>query len=368
MNWQDRENPLSGGAEAHLHEIFGRVAAMGHDVTLLCSGWPGCAPRAELDGIDVHRVGRRYTFSLHARRAWRRLDGPFDVIVEDLNKVPLFTPRWSDVPVVLLVHHLFGLTAFQEANPLVAAATWLLERPVPRVFDDVPVVAVSESTADDLAARGLDRDRITVVPNGIDVGLYTPLPPGEDRFPEPSLLFMGRIKRYKRIDLVLDAVALLTERGLDIRLRVAGKGDHLGALRNHADRRGIGDRVEFLGFVTQARKVELLRRSWVHVLASPKEGWGISNLEAAACGTPSVASDSPGLRESVVDGQTGLLVPHGDVERLADAMETLFSEGDMREDMGRRARVFAEGFSWDTSARRILGVLGKVVAGAERPT
>lgn len=365
MNWQDRENPRSGGAEIHLHRIFGRLADRGHDVDLLCSGWEGAEPRVRLDGVDVHRVGRRYTFGLHARRYYRRhlaaLD--HDVIVEDLNKVPLFTPRWGSTPVVLLVHHLFGTTAFQEANPVLAAATWLLERPVPRVFREVPVVAVSASTARDLEARGFAPDRIQVVPNGIDTGRLTPLPPGASRYPEPTILYLGRVKRYKRVDLVLEALALLRERGRSARLLVVGRGDHAATLRRRARGLGLGeDRVRFLGFVSEEDKLDLLRRAWVHVLTSPKEGWGIANLEAAACGTPTVASDSPGLRDSVKHGATGLLVPHGDVEALAEALDALLADPDRVEAMGRRARSFSEGFSWDESARRMEAILAARVA------
>ncbi len=194
VNWQDKENPQSGGAETHLHEIFGRLAARGHEVTLLVSGWKGCDARVSLDGMDVHRTGGRYSFSLAARRYYRRhlADADFDVVVEDLNKVPLFTKYWVDAPVALLVHHLFGATAFQEASFPVALATWILERPVPRVFHESPVVAVSDSTRDDLVGRGMDRDLIDVIPNGIELADYVPGTP-EDRFEEPTILFLGRV-------------------------------------------------------------------------------------------------------------------------------------------------------------------------------
>jgi glycosyltransferase involved in cell wall biosynthesis len=363
VNWLDRENPLAGGAETHLHEIFGRLAAKGHEVTALVSGWPGCARHAALDGIDVHRSGRRYTFSLTAPSYHRRhLAGRgFDVVVEDLNKVPLFTPFWVDAPVVLVAHHLFGMTAFQAGPALVAAATWLLERPVPRVFRNTPTIAVSESTKEDLVRRGMRADSIEVIPNGIDVEYYAPDPavPHAER---PTLLFLGRLKRYKRVDLVLEAVAVLVADGLDVELLVAGEGEEAEPLRAQARRLGIEGRVRFLGFVAEPRKLEVLRRAWVHVLTSPKEGWGISNLEAAACGTPSVVSDSPGLRESVAHGETGLLVPHGDVPALARALGTLLRDRDLRGRMGRQARAFAERFSWGASADAVAAVLSRVVA------
>jgi len=124
---------------------------------------------------------------------------------------------------------------------------------------------------------------------------------------------------------------------------------------------GVADAVDFLGFVTEQEKWELFRRSWVHVLASPKEGWGISCLEAAAAGTPTVASDAPGLRDSVVDGRTGFLVPHGDVEALAGALARILRDPALRDRLGRQARGFAEAFSWDATADAMESFLTRVV-------
>ena len=368
VNWLDRQNPQAGGAEEHLHETFGRLAERGHSVTALVSGWPGCPRRVELDGIDVQRAGSRYTFSVAAPRHYRRhladagSDGRsgFDVVVEDLNKVPVFARYWVDAPVVLLAHHLFGMTAFQAGPIPLAAATWLLERPIPAVFRALQAVAVSESTRDDLISRGLDGSRIEVIPNGIELERYTPSP--DTKTVQPTLLFLGRLKRYKRVDLVIEAVARLRAESIDVELRIGGSGDQDGPLRALADRLGVGDRVHFLGFVADEEKLDLLRSSWIHVLTSPKEGWGISNLEAAACGTPSVASDAPGLRESVVDGETGVLVPHGDLDALTGALRRLIRDADRRRTMSEQARVFAERFSWNASAEAFERLLYRVVA------
>ena len=366
VNWLDRENPQAGGAETHLHEVFGRLARRGHQVSALVSGWSGCAPRASLDGIDVHRAGGRYTFSVAAPRYYKKHLGPsgFDVVVEDLNKVPLYTPFWTDAPVVLLAHHLFGTTAFQAASFPVAAATWLLERDVPKVFKNVPTIAVSESTKQDLVRRGMLAERIWVVPNGIDLDYFSP--GSAPRAERPTLLFVGRLKKYKRVDLLIDAIALLASENVDVELLVVGEGEQRPSLEAQIRRLGLGSRVRMSGFVTEEEKREALRRAWVHVLTSPKEGWGISNLEAAACGTPSVASDSPGLRESVVDGQTGLLVPHGDVPALAAAIRILLADPALRERMGRQGRTFAERFSWDASADGVESILREVVVQGRR--
>jgi glycosyltransferase involved in cell wall biosynthesis len=348
VNWQDRENPQAGGAEIHLHEIFGRLAARGHDVTLLCGGWPGCPPRAALDGMNVIRVGTRLTWPALARGAYRRLfgDHPHDVLVEDINKMPLFTPRWGARRVVALVPHLFGGTAFQELSAPLAALVWLSERPLAREYRGVPFHAISESTADDLVQRGIPRESIRVIYPGIDTRHYTPAP--ELRAPTPLFSYLGRLKRYKGIDLVIRAFAEAAI--IDATLEIAGAGDHRPRLERLAASLDLGPRAKVLGRISEAEEVSLLRRSWALAFASPKEGWGITNLEAAACGTPVVASSSPGLRESVRDGETGFLVPHGDTAAMAAALRRIAGSPALVRTLGDNARRFAESFTWERAA------------------
>ena len=350
VNWQDRENPQAGGAEIHLHEIFGRLAARGHEITLLCGGWAGAPPRVTLDGIDVHRVGTRYTFELHARSYYRHVlhDAGYDVLVEDINKVPLYTPRWGARRVMALVPHLFGTTVFQDAAFPMAALVWAMERPLVRVYRNTPFEAISESTAADLAARGIPREHIRVIYPGIDSVTYTPRP--EARAPEPLFVYLGRLKRYKRVDLIIRAFAALDHP--TAKLLIAGTGDHRGELERLARSLDLGDRVGFLGFIDDRRKLALLREAWALAFTSPKEGWGITNFEAAACATPVIASDSPGLRESVRDGETGFLVPHGDIPALTNAMRRIATDPALVATLGERGRRFAERFTWEAAAHR----------------
>jgi glycosyltransferase involved in cell wall biosynthesis len=204
-------------------------------------------------------------------------------------------------------------------------------------------------------------EEIAVVPNGVDLEDLAPAPAG-NRYPEPTLLYLGRLKKYKRVDLIFRAVAMLRDRGSPVRLLVAGRGDQEASLKKLRNSLALGEAVEFLGYVPEEGKVELLQRSWIHVLTSPKEGWGISILEAAACGTPTVASDSPGLRDAVQNGETGSLVPHGDIRALATALGRLLGNREVREAMGRRARAFSEGFTWKASARKMEAFLERRVA------
>jgi glycosyltransferase involved in cell wall biosynthesis len=349
VNWQDIENPLGGGAETHLHEILERLAGWGHEVVLLCGGWTGCPPRAERNGVEIHRVGTRQTFALHARRYWEReLKGRgFDVLYEDINKIPLYTMRWGAPRVVAVIPHLFGGAAFQELNPILATAVWLSERPIPWFYRHVPFQAISQSTADDLVARGLRRDQVVVIPPGVSFDHYTPDP--SLRAPHPTFAYLGRLKKYKGVDLVIRAFARV--RAPNAVLEIAGAGDHRPALEALVASLDLGARVRFLGFVSEAEKLALLRRSWAVALASPKEGWGLTNVEAEACGTPVVASDSPGIRESVRHGETGFLTPHGDVPAMAEALDRLASSAALVASMGAKARLFAETFTWDRCAR-----------------
>jgi glycosyltransferase involved in cell wall biosynthesis len=359
VNWQCRENPLAGGAEIHLHEIFGGLARRGHDVTLLCGGWPGCPPRATLDGISVHRVGTRQSFALKARSYWKAHADSWrpDVVVEDINKVPLYTPRWTDIPVVALIPHLFGLTAFQELSVPLATAVWLAERPLPWFYGRVPFEAISESTRDDLVARGIPRENIRVIFPGIDTAQYTP--DATERSDRPVFAYLGRLQRYKGVDLVIRAFA---KSGLqDAELEIAGAGNFRSALEQLARELGVGDRVRFLGRVDETGKQALLRRAWAMAFASPKEGWGITNLEAAASGTPVIASNSPGIRESVQHGVTGFLVPHGDTAAMAQAMCRLAEDRSLVERLGTAARTFASGFTWERAAEHTEAHLREIV-------
>ena len=368
VNWQDRENPQAGGAEIHLFEIFGRLAARGHRVRLVCSGWPGAARRATLDGIAVERTGTRNSFALLGRGAVRRAlraERP-DVVVEDINKLPLFLAGLTDRPFCAVVPHLFGETAFAEASWPAAATVWAAERPLARAYRRAGFHAISESTRDDLVARGVAPDRVRVIHPGVDGVRLTPAPDGA-RTPAPAFLYVGRLKRYKGIAIAIRALALARGRRPDLTLDIAGGGDHRPELERLTAALGLGGAVRFHGVVSEAEKLRLLRRAWANVFPSPKEGWGITVVEAAACGTPSIASDSPGLRDSVRHGETGFLVPHGDVEAFARRMLELADAPALVAALGAGARRFAEGLTWDRTAAETEQHLHDIIGGSGGP-
>ncbi|HXV85535.1 MAG TPA: glycosyltransferase family 4 protein [Gemmatimonadales bacterium] len=367
VNWQDRENPQAGGAEIHFFEIFRRLVARGHQVTLITSGFAGGPDRATVDGILVRRTAGRHTFAIRGRGGVRRAlaEGGWDVVVEDINKLPLYLPALTALPLYVIVPHLFGLTAFRQASWPVAAAVWLAERPIPRVYRGAAFHAISQSTRDDLVRRGVPAGSIGVIYPGVDSGWFTPGAAGR-RAATPTFLYVGRLKRYKGLRVAVDAVARARQRGQAIQLDIAGTGDDRSGLERYVRGAGLEGQVRFLGYVDEQRKRELMRAAWAVVLPSAHEGWGMSNVEAAACGTPAVASDSPGLKESVRHGQTGLLVPHGQAEALAAALLHLAGDRELVERLGRAARRFAEGFTWDGAAAATEAHLHETIRGAPR--
>ena len=365
VNWLDRENPQAGGAEIHVFEIFRRLAEAGHRIRMVCSGWDGAAPRAVVEGIDVTRASSRNGFALAGRGAVRRAlrESRPDVVVEDINKIPLFLTTLTDLPFCAIVPHLFGDTAFQEAGLATASLVWLAERPLPAVYRRAGFHVISESTELDLVRRGVRRECIRVIHPGVDAVHYRP-DPGVVRTDPPSFLYVGRLKRYKGVDLAIRALAVARRTHPGLRLEIAGTGDARPFLEGVVAELGLGDAVMFHGFVSEEKKLHLLRSTWANIFPSPKEGWGITVIEAAACGTPSIASDSPGLRDSVRDGRTGFLVTHGDVNGLAGRMLEVAASHEAVSALGREARSFAESLSWESAARATEDHLRDIINGS----
>ncbi|MEW5700918.1 MAG: glycosyltransferase family 4 protein [Candidatus Zixiibacteriota bacterium] len=367
INWQDRKHPLAGGAEVHLHEILSRLGALGHDITLLCSRFPGGPSTDEYDHLQVVRRGGRDTFNWGVRRWSRALlrAQRYDVVIDDINKIPFYTPRYSPVPVLGIIHHLFGSAIFRQINPLAAGYVYVMESLVPRVYRGTPLMVVSESTRDDLVRRGMDAARIAVIHNGIDLGRYGP-DAAVTKSDTPLIAYLGRLKKYKSIEHLFMALGRLVGEFPRVAVKIVGAGDDEPRLRRRAALSGVADRVEFTGFADFERKIEILRRAWVVVCPSLKEGWGLTNIEANACGTPVVCADVPGLRDSAREGETGLLYPYGDIAALADRLGRLLRDQTLRTRLGQGGLAWARSFSWEEAARRTEVILERVTNGDTR--
>lgn len=366
LNWRDSKHPEAGGAEVHLYEILSRWVKRGAQVTVVASSFPGAAPEDRQDGMRILRRGSWWNGNWAAAGCVRNELGNerFDLVVEDLNKLPYFSPLYAKAPVLVIVPHLFGTTAFAEASAPVATLVWAHERLIPTIYRDSPFLAISESTRQDLVQRGVAKEKIAVSVCGLDHARYRP---GGEKTPHPSVLYVGRLRRYKGVDALLDAFRHVRERLPEARLTVLGDGPHRPSLEQRARVLGLGDSVVFTGFVSSSEKVKQLQSSWVSALPSPKEGWGLTVVESNACGTPVVASRSPGLVDSVKDGESGLLVPHGDARALADAILSILTDEELRQRLGRGGLTWAQRFTWDRCADEAWQVAAAAVRRAPLP-
>ncbi len=358
INFRDPAHPEAGGAELHLEEILLEAVRRGWRVTWLACGFPGAAAESEHRGIRVLRRGSFWNFNWIVPGVLARelSQPPPDLVIEDINKVPCFAPWHTRAPVAAIVPHLFGATAFREAPFPVALYVLLLEALIPRAYRRARFLAISESTRDDLAARGIDPARVAVVHCGLDHALYR-RDPAVAKSARPTIVFVGRVRRYKGLGWVLAALPRVLQQVPDARLVVVGDGPHLAELKLEAARRGMAPAVEFRGHLPQADKVRALQEAWVLVQPSPKEGWGLTVVEAGACGTAVVAADSPGLRDSVRRDVTGLLVPYEDEAGLSRALARVLLERPLRDRLAAAGLEWAAGFTWPDCARRSLDAL-----------
>jgi glycosyltransferase involved in cell wall biosynthesis len=366
LNWRDPRHPEAGGAEVHLWEILKRWLPRGAAVTYLASSFPGAAPEEEMDGIRVLRRGSWWNGNWAAAACMtRELGGePFDLVLEDLNKLPYYSPLYARAPVLVVVPHLFGTTVFAEASWPVAAAVWAHERLIPAVYGRCSFLAISESTRQDLVARGVARGRIAVSHCGLDHRRYRP---GGAKTERPSVIFLGRLRRYKGVDTLLEAFHEVLARMPEAQLTILGDGPYRAALAERARRLGLGAAVEFTGFVAGEEKVRRLASAWVSALPSPKEGWGLTVVESNACGTPVVASRSPGLVDSVRDGESGLLVPHGDAGALAETLLRVLGDAGLRERLAAGGLAWAGRFTWERCSDEAWSVATAVAEGRALP-
>jgi glycosyltransferase involved in cell wall biosynthesis len=359
VNWQDITNPLAGGAEVHLHEVFERIARRGHHVTLFCSRFPG-APREEVrNGMHIIRKGGRYLFNF--RFVWEYLlrfrKQGYDIVVDDMNKIPFFMPLFVREPIYGVTHHLFGKSIFLETNIVLASYVYWMERWAVALYKKrrIPFIVGSPSTERELHEAGFPARDIALIHYGVDHATHTLR--GAAKSPTPLVGYFGRLKKYKSVDHFVHALPAVRERVPDVKAVIIGEGDDRPRLEALVKELGLSGAVEFTGFVSEETKIRLLQAMWCKVTTSSKEGWGLTVIEANACGTPVIASDVEGLRDAVQDGVTGLLYTFGDIADLAGKMMRVLTDRELRERLTQQAIAWAKKFDWERAAEETLALL-----------
>ncbi|EWT02886.1 glycosyl transferase [Intrasporangium oryzae NRRL B-24470] len=357
LTWRDTGHPDGGGSEVYVEEVAARLVARGHDVTIRTASYTGAPAHEVIRGVVHRRSGGRLSVYVRglaylATPAGRRED----VVVDVINGLPFAAPLVRRRGVAALVHHLHREQWSIIYPNWKGRLGWFVEsRVTPRLYRRVPHVTVSEHSARDLERIGVPGVNISVVRNGLRHDSER-LDPGP-RSATPRLCVLSRLVPHKRIEHALQTVAALRDELPGLHLDIVGDGWWRDALVAEAARLRVTEAVTFHGHVPDRERDRILARSWVMLLPSVKEGWGIAVTEAAQQGTPTIGyRASGGLCESVVDGVTGVLVDTR--EELVAATRRLLADEPARRAMSRAAARVAETLDWDDSAERFEGALG----------
>ena len=352
--WRDLDHPEAGGSEVHVARIAERWASAGLDVTLTASRAPGASRRLQRDGYTVTRPAGRYLVfpAAAARAAWQGRTRA-DAVVEVWNGMPFFTPVWSRRPRMTFLHHVHGaMWDLVMPAPLAALGKALEARVAPRVYRHDPVVTLSESSRLAIIDQlGLDPSRVTVVPPGVDERFR----PGRHVDANPTVVAVGRLVPYKRFDLLIDVLVRVRERHPDLTAVIAGEGGERRALESLVSRHRASGWISLPGRLDEHALLALYQRAWVLATTSAYEGWGLTISEAAACGTPAVASPISGHSDAVVSGVTGYLAEPG--APMVSAISALIDDDLLRRRMRQAAISNAARLKWDRAAVDAMGVL-----------
>lgn len=350
FNWRDTRHCYAGGAEAYIHELGKRWVKDGNAVTLFC-GNDGKSERYEtIDGVDIIRRGGFYMVYFWALAYYIvKLRRKFDIIIDCENGIPFFTPLYAKEKKYLLIHHVHQ-EVFRKSLlwPLSTIASFLEIKVMPYVYQNTQFITVSPSTKAEIISHRLTKIDPIIIYNGIDRSIFKP----GTKEKRPFVLYLGRLQYYKTINTFIRLARVLSEKFPKATFAIAGEGEEIHKLRLFAQR--IKSPVEFLGKVSEKEKVRLLQKAWVMVNPSAMEGWGLTVIEANACGTPVVAANVPGLRDSVKDGETGFLAKHANVHDFVSHVERILTDKQLRMRLSKKAVQWSTQFNWDTSKARTL--------------
>ena len=360
LAWRDLDDVEAGGSEVHIAEVAKLWAAAGLDITMRTSWAQGQPTEAIRDGYKViRRAGRHLVFPRAALAELTRRTGPRDVLVEIWNGMPFLSPVWNRGPRVVLLHHvhaeMWNMTLGDTLGPLGA----LFESKVaPPLYRGSAIATLSESSKRELVDElGFRDDRVTVVHPGIDPRFS----PGGDLSPDPLVVAVGRIAPVKRYDVLVRAAHRARARVPGLRLHIVGDGYERPRLDAVIDELDAADWVTRRGHITDAELVDLYRRAWIVASASAREGWGMTLTEAAACGTPAVATRIAGHADAVRDGSSGLLAD-GDPRSLGDAMARVLGDRQLRDRLSAGALAWAGELTWSNTATRLMRVVADEVS------
>jgi glycosyltransferase involved in cell wall biosynthesis len=344
FNWRDLKNPEAGGAEVLTHEIASRlIQKRTHQITLFTSHFQGALSHENIDGLDVIREGGKYSVYSKAKRYYKKYKQNYDIVIDEINVKPFLTPKFvkDKKPILALIHQISPEQFLLELPFPLNYIGYYFEKKWLSYYKDVPTVTVSNSTKKDLEQLGFKK--VSIIPEGLSIAALESVPEKESI---PTITFVGRLKKHKLPHHAMIAFSLVKKQIPDARLWIIGDG----YMRKDLERKYRVNDVTFYGYVSSRVKYELLSRSHIVVVPATREGWGLVVTESNAMGTPVVAYDVPGLRDSVRNGDTGILVQEDSPKGLASAIISLLENRRVLDNLSSNALSFSREFNWDTTA------------------
>ncbi|WP_433541063.1 glycosyltransferase family 4 protein [Streptosporangium sandarakinum] len=358
LNFREPQQSVAGGAEEYAWQVSRYLTGQGAKVWFATAREPGQPAAEQRDGVELRRMGNRYLVYLLVPLWLLLRRRRFDVVIDSMNGIPFFSPLVvrRRTAVICLVHHVHDRQFHAFFPPWLARIGCFVEGPVARsLYRRRTTITVSESSREDLRARLRWKAPIHVVANGSPVARPVTMRelPGD-----PLVVYLGRLVGHKRVERVVGLAAELGETRPELHVHVVGRGPESGSLARRAAELGVAGRVHLHGFLAEPAKNAVLGAALLNVTASEFEGWGLTVIEAAGFGVPTVAYDVAGLRDSVRDGVTGWLVREG--ETLADVVDRAIGE---LSDPARRAeiqaacRAWAGEFTWGRTGAAVTGLV-----------
>lgn len=353
LAWRDLDDVEAGGSEVHASEVARLWAQAGIEVVIRTSFAQGHPIHAHRDGYQVVRKAGRYlVFPRAAASEAVHRYGRRDALVEIWNGMPFFSPVWARGPRVVFMHHVHADMWKMVLPPNLARMGDALERRVaPLLYRRSRMITLSPSSKQEMLDIGFSDDRVEVVPPGVDPRFS----PGGRRAGEPLVVGVGRLVPVKRHDRLIRAVVQARERAPHLHLVLVGTGPERAALDALIEDLGASDAVTFAGRVSDEELVDTYRSAWAVASSSVREGWGMTLTEAAACGTPAVATRIPGHVDAVAEGRSGLLAD--DDRQLVDHLVRVATDEALRTRLQQGALEHARQFTWTNTATRILETL-----------
>jgi glycosyltransferase involved in cell wall biosynthesis len=358
LAWRDLDDPEAGGSELHASMVARLWAEAGMEVTMRTSFAAGRPQMSWRDGYRVIRKAGRYmVFPRAAFSEMMGWHGARDALVEIWNGMPFFSPVWAQGPRVVWLHHVHRqMWQMTLSRRLAGVGDSIESRIAPPMYRFTPIVTLSKSSKEELVNDlHFSPKRVTVVPPGI----HPRFRPGGVRSPHPLVVAVGRLVPVKRFDMLVEALVALKRRQPDLEAVIAGEGYCRERLESQIHQESAEDWISLPGHLDDAAVVDLYRRAWMVTSASSREGFGMTLTEAAACGTPAVATRISGHTDAVIEDRSGLLVD--DRDELTEALDLLIRDMDLRERLTDGALDYASRLTWGATARGTLEVLAAEV-------